>query len=143
MNDQTLNKLYELTSKELDKLTEKGTLSPNELESAKCAVELMHKIRHFEDDGEKYGWNEDGVSGRRGYSRNGGSSGYYPMNSYYGGGSYQGGNGSTSGRYYSSMNNGYSGAKERLIQEAERMMNAAVNDEERMAIMGYINRLNS
>ena len=104
---------------------------------AKCAVELMHKIRHFEDDTEKYGWNEDaGISGRM-YRP------HYPIESY-GDGSYRNG----SGRYtygngsYNMGRNDYSGAKEHLIREAERMMNAAVNDEERMAIMNYINRLN-
>lgn len=133
MAENTLSKLYELVEKMVDGLTAKGDLSPQELENAKCAVELMHKIRHFESDSEKYGWNEDsGVSGRMHRSQN---PTYHDGNSYRGNGYYMTRTGDRWG-------GGYSGAKEHLIQEAEKMMNAAVNDEERMAIMNYINRLN-
>lgn len=137
MAENTLNKLYELVEKMVDGLTAKGDLTPQELENAKCAVELMHKIRHFESDSSKYGWNEDagiGASGRMYHPMNGGS---YRSNGYYmnGTGTVNRGNGDRWGYTYS-------GAKEHLIQEAEKMMNAAVNDEERMAIMNYINRLN-
>ena len=141
MAENTLNKLYELTEKMVDGLTAKGDLSATELQNAKCAVELMHKIRHFESDSNKYGWNEDGVSGKM----------YPPMNPN----AYRGNNGYGQGSSGYYMHGGnmprshndnwgytYSGAKEHLIQEAEKMMNAAVNDEERMAIMNYINRLN-
>lgn len=123
--DNVLEKLYELTEKELNNLVAKGTLTPAELTAAKDAVCLMHKIRHFESDEEKYGWNEDGVSSR-----------YYHDDRYYQGNKYP--SYSMNNRPY----NSYSGAKEHLIREAEKMMNAAVNDDERMAIMGYINRLN-
>ena len=132
---KSLDKLYDLAEKMIDGLTAKGDLTQTELKAAIDAVCLMHKIRHFDMDVDKYGWNEDaGISER----------GYYPMysnGSYYDGGSYRN-NMPRNGHSYN-MRNGYSGAKEHLIQEAQRMMDAAVDDKERMAIMGYINRLNS
>lgn len=139
----TLDSLYELTEKELKKLVDKGTLSREELKTALDAVCLMHKIKHFDMDGEKYGWDEDGDMSMR--SR---PTAKYHMPSYSGndpmnwGRSYNGMDPMTRTGWPASMG-GNQGAKEELISDAQRMMQAAVNDQERMAIINYINRLNS
>lgn len=142
MAENVLDKLYEVTEKEIHKLVDKGSLSKDELEAATKAVCLLHKIKHFEDDGEKYGWDEDKDVSERMYPP-------YPMpiNSYA-----RGSNGSRNMNNSRNMHgnytrNGYSGHdgmtadRESLVRDAQRMMDAAATDEERMAIIRYINTI--
>ena len=64
-----ISDLYDKVGREIQTLNKKDTLSRDEIKAALDAICLMHKIRHFEDDGEKYGWNEDGYS-QRGWTIN-------------------------------------------------------------------------
>ena len=57
-----INELYDKVGREIQTLNTRESLSREEVKAALDAICLMHKIRHFEDDGEKYGWNEDGYS---------------------------------------------------------------------------------
>lgn len=130
-----LSDFYDKVGKEIQTLNKKDSLSREELKAGLDAVCLMHKIRHFEEDGVKYGWNEDGYSqkgwalteippqypyayadGRR---MNGGQSNRYPMygNSY-------------NDRY--SRHDGMDG----MIGSLE-----GLNDRDKMAVVEYINRL--
>lgn len=59
-----ISELYDKVGREIQTLNQKDTLSREEIKAGLDAICLMHKIRHFEDDGEKYGWNEDGYSQR-------------------------------------------------------------------------------
>lgn len=65
---QDINKLYDKVGKEIQTLNEKTSLSRDEIKAGLDAICLMHKIRHFEDDGVKYGWNEDGGYSQRGWT---------------------------------------------------------------------------
>lgn len=53
------NTLYDKAGKEIRMLNNKESLSREEIKAAFDALCLMHKIKHFESDEEKYGWNED------------------------------------------------------------------------------------
>ena len=129
-----IDTLYDKVGKEIQTLNKKDSLSREEIKASLDAICLMHKIRHFEDDGIKYGWNEDGGYSQKGWAltelpprypyayadsrngMNGGRSNGYPMygNSYH-------------DRY--SRTDGMEGMLEGL------------NDRDRMAVADYIRNM--
>lgn len=134
-----INELYDKAGKEIQGLNKKDSLSRDEIKAGLDTICLMHKIRHFEDDGVKYGWNEDGYSqrgwaltelppmprhpysyadSRQGMMNNGRSNGY-PM-------------------YGNSYNDRYS--RHDGVDDMVRSLND-LNDQDRMAVAEYINRL--
>lgn len=130
-----LPKAQELIEKEVEKLVEKGTLSPAELENLHKAVETMYKIeclKDMHDEGEY----DDGYSDRRGgrMSRNYDrgmmrtSRRMYPMDGSYADRSYD---------------RGMSRADsiERTIDVLESMLDTANSEKERRAIMNHIEDL--
>lgn len=135
MGSTSLDKLYTLVEKELDTLMVKGTLTPQELDTAKKAVEVMTKIKEHEA---MCASEEAGT-----YSERGRYSMHYPMNpysmngynSYDNGAGYSGTRRDSMGRY-----SGHS-VKDRMIDRLERMMDEAGSEYERKEIMDEINRL--
>lgn len=139
MTDYTkdINDLYDKVGKEIQGLNKKDSLSREEIKAGLDAICLMHKIRHFEDDGMKYGWNEDGVS-QRGWTVN-----EIPQRSYpY---SYADSRRNMGGRsngypmmYGNSYNDQY--ARHDGVDGMIGRLNS-LNDRDRSAVMDYIDRL--
>lgn len=137
-----LDTFYDKVGMEIRALNKKDTLNRDEIKAGFDAICLMHKIKHFENDGEKYGWNEDGYS-QKGWAltelpsrnmypyayadqprRNMGNSNGYPMygNSY-----------NMGGRGYSRTDG---------VDDMVRKLNG-LSDQDRMAAAEYIDRLMS
>lgn len=128
-----LSEFYDKVGKEIQTLNKKDSLSREEMKAGLDAVCLMHKIRHFEDDGMKYGWNEDG------YSQKGWALTEIPNRYPYSYADSRYGNGQ-SNRYpvYSYNSDRYS-----RHEGVDDMVNSleGLNDRDRMAVLEYINRL--
>jgi len=138
-----INTLYDKVGMEIRTLNNKASLSREEIKAGLDAICLMHKIRHFEDDGIKYGWNEDGMD----YSQRGWTVSEIPGRSPY---SYAGGQGNGSGArgirggrsnaypMYSAYDDRYSrhDGAENMISRLENL-----DDRDREAVFAYIDRL--
>lgn len=134
---KTLDELNELIVKELKAMVQKGTLTPNELESAEKAVCLMEKITRLRE-----GNFDDGYSGRRMPRMN------YDMQYD---GSYERGRSPRTGRYVSrdgyydnyGYDYGYSGhsIEDRAVDSLERMMDTAGSDYEREQLKKFIRQI--
>ena len=129
-----IDTLYDKVGKEIQTLNKKDSLSREEIKASLDAICLMHKIRHFEDDGIKYGWNEDGGYSQKGWTltelpprypyayadsrngMNGGRSNGYPM-------------------YGNSYNDRYSRT------DGMDAMLEGLNDRDRMAVADYIRNM--
>lgn len=150
--NNVLMKLEELITKELEKVVNKGDMTPSELEISKKAVCLLKELKEYEvmdmevsDNGYSDRRGRSSVTGRYMSRRDGSYSGtdavpYYesysttPMPSmYYTYGSNR------------NMNEGYSGhsIKDRMVSRLEGMMGEAQNDYERRTIEDFIHRLES
>ena len=133
MTDYTkdINELYDKVGKEIQMLNKKDSLSREEIKASLDAICLMHKIRHFEDDGVKYGWNEDGYS-QRGWTIN-----EIPRYPYSYADSRMGMDGRSNGypMYGNSYNDRYS-----RHDGVDGMMDG-LNDRDRAAVADYIKRL--
>lgn len=127
--DNVMEELKKLVTKELEKMIEKGTMSPTELKVAMDAVCLLEKIGRVEymDNYEDEGYSgEDWPMGRNG--------------------SYMRGRSPRTGRYmsrggsYDMERSGHS-IKDRIIDKLERMMDESSSEYERQTIRNYINDL--
>lgn len=131
-----INTLYDKVGKEIQGLNKKDSLSREEIKAGLDAICLMHKIRHFEDDGVKYGWNEDGDQ----YSQRGWTVNEIPRYPY----SYADSRRSMGGRSYgypmygNSYNDSY--ARHDGVDGMVNRLNG-LNDRDRSAVMDYIDRL--
>lgn len=135
---KTLEELNDLIEKELKTMVQKGSLTPNELESAEKAVCLMEKIIRL-----KEGFYDDGYSSRYSMPRMG-----YDMQ--YGDGSYARGRSSVTGRYvsrdggyYDGYSQGYSGhsIEDRAVDSLERIMDSAESQYERDQLRKFIRQI--
>jgi len=137
MTDYTkdIDTLYDKVGMEIRSLNKKDTLSREEIKAALDAICLMHKIKHFEDDGIKYGWNEDGYS-QRGWTIN--EIPHYP---YAYADSRQGMNGRSNG--YPAYGNSYNMDRYSRHDGVDGMIRSlnGLNDQDRMAVAEYIDRL--
>lgn len=121
---ETFEKLEDMLMTELNKIVEKGDISPMELENASKVVCLIEKIREMDSESEASSFN-----------------------------SYRRGRDSMTGQYVSrnaprrmsrrSYENGYSGhsIKDRMIDHLESMMDEAKTDYERQTVQEWIERL--
>lgn len=134
MDRMTLERMHELLNKEINRIVDKGDLTPNELENAEKAFCLIQQIEE--------------MMGMEGYSE----TGYYG-DSYNGSymGSYRGrsmerGRSPVTGRYvsregsYMRSNSGHS-IKDRMISRLEHMMDETDSEYERKEISEYIRKL--
>lgn len=132
---QDINTLYDKVGMELRSLNKKDTLSRDEIKAALDAICLMHKIRHFEDDGVKYGWNEDGYS-QRGWTIN-----EIPRYPYSYADSRMGNNGRSNS--YQMRGTAYAPDRYSGNDGIDGMINSlsGLNDHDRRAVAEYIDRL--
>lgn len=127
--ENVMEELKKLVTKELEKMIEKGTMSPTELKVAMDAVCLIEKIDHVEY---MENYEDEGYSGED-WSRGHNSS-------------YMRGRSPSTGRYmsrggsYDMERSGHS-IKDRVIDKLERMMDESSSDYERQTIRNYINDL--
>ena len=130
-----ISTLYDKVGKEIQSLNKKDSLSRDEIKAALDAICLMHKIRHFEDDGVKYGWDEDGYS-QRGWTIN-----EIPRYPY----SYAGPSRGSSMSRGGSMMRGNSYEMDRYSRHdgVEEMIGRleGLNDRERNSVLDYIDHL--
>lgn len=128
-----------VAKKELDKITQKGDLSPAELDNVKKISEVMKNISCVQNGeqeasyGYGYGYG-GGMSGRRYMDSYGGNYGNYGNDMGY---SETRGRSPVTGRYISrGMDGGYSGhsIEDRMIASLEQQMDAAKTDYERKMI---------
>lgn len=130
--ENTLTKLQDLLTKELDKIADKGDITPAELQNVETAMCVLKKVMEVQDI-----IYEDGYSKAR-YSVHG---------------SYRRGRDHNTGRYVSRhdgrtpghVEDGYSqhSIKDRMIANLESMMDSSGSDYERETIEEWINRLES
>lgn len=135
---QDINTLYDKVGMEIRNLNKKDTLSRDEIKAGLDAICLMHKIKHFENDGEKYGWNEDGYS-QRGWT-------IQEMNNRYPyayADSRQGMNGGRSNGYPMMYGNSYNGNQYSRHDGADDMIRRlnGLPEQDRQAAYEFINRL--
>ena len=128
MDKVNLEKMHELLSKEIQRIVEKGDLTPSELDNANKAICLVDKIEE--------------MLGEKGYSEMGRS--YGPMYDY----SWEHGRSPVTGRYvgrdgsYMRGKSGHS-IKDRMISKLEHMMDETDSEYERNEISSYIRKLES
>lgn len=138
--EKVLEDLKMQLKKELEKITAKNDISPQELENATKAVCLMKKIQEIEEGmmdsegGYSYGSSYDGYSGRRGRSPRTGQ--YVSRND----GAYNNGSNGYSNRSYDNGRSNHS-IKDRMIDRLEQMMDEAGSEYERNEIGRWIGRL--
>ena len=131
-----MEKLERLLYKELDKIAEKGDITPSELQNAKMAVCTINEIRKMKD-----GTIDDGYSGAYGYS-------IYPH-----GHSYAPNRSRVTGRFmnsrdgmysrdnsYDNMRSGHS-IKDRMISKLESMYDEASSPHEQQILSEWIGKI--
>ena len=116
--------------KELDKVTESGSLSPENIKTLKDAMKLMKLMNEYSED--------DGYSNRRGRSK---MTGRYVSRDGGSFGSYEGGSSNRMYKdsYRDSYESGYSGHS--IVEKLERMYDDSHNDHEREMIREWIRRV--
>ena len=136
---QDINILYDKVGKEIQGLNKKDSLSRDEIKAGLDAICLMHKIRHFEDDGVKYGWNEDGD----GYSQRGWTIREMPQYPYSYADSHNGMGGRNSNGYPMYGGNSYDMDRYSRHDGMDGMIGRleGLNDRDRGAVLDYIDRL--
>lgn len=149
---ETLEALEKVLKKEIKAVTDKGTMTPSELDTimkAMCCYDMAEE-RIMKESGYE-GFSKDGYS-QRYYRDNmgGGNSNYMPdmmpVSYNYDGNSYARGRSPITGRYVSrDYNNGHSGhsIKDRMIDSLERMMDQAGSEYERQEIARQIEKMRS
>ena len=133
--DEHMDALYkfgELLDREIEKMTEKGSLNPSDLEVADKAICLSIKIHDHVS-----GMPEEEYEGRSGFYMPW-HHGSYGMRSY-GSNSYRDNDSRSYGRYMNGMS-GHS-IKDRMIDRLEAMMDEAKTEYERQQIMEEIANL--
>lgn len=131
MNYELIEKLDKMVEKEVNKMVDKGDLTPADVENVTKAVCLLHKLRHEEEDAYMMDEAEGMYSQRR-----------YPMAYGRGGNSYERGRSSVTGRYTSRNNGGYGGYSQNgddLVSQLEMMRSRASSDQERRMIDQWMN----
>lgn len=131
---ENLEELKDILEEEIKKITQKGSITPTELDSMTKAVCLIEKINMIEDydNSEDYDDENSYYSRRRGrYSRRN-----YNYDSYNDGGR------SMSRSHRNSDYSGHS-IKDRMIDKLESMMDEAKSEYERKIVSDWINRLDS
>lgn len=125
MNNKTHERVKDLIYKELDKIVEKGSLTPQELHSIYEAYDVLKDICEVK---EKEGMMDDDGYSERGYSMGWPhhNDRYYDIHSY---------KRDSMGRY------SRTDAKEHMIDNLYSMMGDASSEAERGAIQDCINRL--
>ncbi len=158
------DQIKDMLCDELEEIAKKKELTTNSLEVLYKGVDILKDISTIKAMEQEYP--EEGYSGNRGYSREGGySQGYFGRMPYYmyddgmgmsnQGGSYEGGSYargrgsnakrdsmgrySSDGRSYDYSRDGYSGDTK---EELQRLMNNAQNDREREAIRKALDSMN-
>ena len=159
------DQIKDMLCDELEEIAKKKEITTNSLEVLYKGVDILKDISTIKAMEQEYP--EDGYSGNRGYSREGGySQGYFGRMPYYmyddgmgmsnQGGSYEGGsyargrgsnaNRDSRGRYSSEggysrnySGEGYSGDTK---EELQRLMNSAQNEREREAIRKALDSMN-
>ena len=125
---ENLEELKDILEEEIKKITQKGSITPTELDSMTKAVCLIEKINMIEDydNSEDYDDENSYYSRRRNYNYD----------------SYNDGGRSMS---RSNRNSDYSGhsIKDRMIDRLESMMDEAKSEYERKIVSDWINRLDS
>lgn len=144
IDEKLYDEVVEIVEKELKKITDKGDITPSELENAKNAVSLLEKLKHymFDESDEMYGEQS---------SRTGRSRGYYPhwgnaeARWSYANSSMNNRGMSRDGRYGRrgsyDYGNSYSGGADEMIDRLEMMKQEAMSDADRMAIDECIRKL--
>lgn len=126
---EALMQLRKMLEKEVEKVTQKGDVSPAELDSLKKVVEIMCKIDELEGD--------PGYSGRyRSYDSSKTYNGRYYDDRFRGDWPYSYDRGGRQG-------GGYSGhdSKENMVQTLRMMMENASSDRERSALADCLDRV--
>lgn len=125
---EALMQLRKMLEKEVDKMTQKGDVNPNELDSIKKVVEIICKIDELEGD--------PGYSGRYRSYDSPRSYGRYYDDRFRGDWPYSY---DRSGR----QGGGYSGhdSKESMVQTLRMMMDSASSDRERSALADCLDRV--
>lgn len=118
----------ELIEKEVKKMVDKGSLTPTELETLKCAAETYEQIEEMEQR-KDMGMNEGYSDRRYGRSMNMMRDPYYPMDRLYDDRSY-------ADRGMSRMSD-----VDRSIDVLESMLRTAKTEKERRAIENHIEEL--
>lgn len=129
-----------VAKKEIEKIVQKGDLTPSEVDSVykiSCIAEKLSEIMEGQDESMQYGYGRDSYGMRRGYSRNA----YGRRNYNYGedrGYSEDRNRSPVTGRYISRgmSDGGYSGhsIEDRMIASLEQQMDEAQSDYERKII---------
>lgn len=141
---EVISKTKALLIKELKRVNEKGTVSPDELKSVKCVFETIEMINHIER-----GEEPDEMYSQRGYyikqwDGPEGQSWDNSYNSYNNQNSYARGRNMRTGRYMSRDNGGgYSGDQDYMMHCLEMGMNEAGSEQERRMIGDLINKMKS
>ena len=141
---ETLEALEKVLKKEIKAVTDKGTMTPSELDTimkAMCVYDMAEE-RIMKESGYE-GFSKDSYSQR--YYRDNYMPDMMPMpyNSY-DGNSYARGRSPVTGRYVSrDYNSGRSGhsIKDRMIDSLERMMDQAGSEYERQEVMRQIEKI--
>ena len=121
-NSKTHERVKELIIRELDKIADKGSLTPQELHSVYEAYDVLKDICELKEKDENYGYSE------RGYSMWGPNHDrYYDIHAYR--------NRDSMGRY------SRTDAKEHMINGLYSMKDDASNEADRGAIQECINKL--
>ena len=135
--ERSLEELKDILEDEIKKITQKGEITPTELDNmtkAVCLIEKINMIEEYDDD--DYDDENSYYSRRRGrYSRrNYNYDNYDGMN-----------NGRGSMRNSRNSHGDYSGhsIKDRMIDKLESMMDEAKTEYEKKIVSDWINRLDS
>lgn len=136
LDKEVLKKLKKITENDIEKLSAKTNLTPEEHRSLKDA---LINLAMLEEECQKLMYDEDGS----GYSM---SRPYYPASmgmQYDEGYSGRRMRSHSTGRYTGTSYRGYSGhsINDRIIDKLEHMMDEADNDYERQTIAKYIDKL--
>lgn len=144
IDEKLYDEVVEIVEKELKKITDKGDITPSELENAKNAVSLLEKLKHymFDESDDMYGEQS---------SRTGRSRGYYP---HWGNAEARWSYANSSTNRGMSRGNRYSGRRgsydygnsyaedpDEMIDRLEMMKQEAMSDSDRMAIDECIRKL--
>lgn len=127
--EDTMKKLERLLYKELDKIAEKGDISPSELQNAKmavCTINEIHKLDYMDDEehSNSYGYS---IYPHHSYDRPRMSR----SNSY---------DNMGRGNSYDNMRSGHS-IKDRMVSKLEMMYDEASSPHEKQIVSEWINRI--
>lgn len=138
MDMRSMHQLSEMLCGELEKIARKGNLNAGDLDTAHKltdTIKNVYKIKMLDEADEYSG---DGMYGRRGYSRDGGSYGGDEEMMRYSGRRY-----SRDGDSYGRISYGYSrdDGRDHMIRQLEGMMGNAKTEKERETIQRCISQI--